>query len=333
MTENPAAKKKKTAPKSRSGKSDEALKEAVLKAALKDAAFDGFTDSVLAKAGKAECLDKVAMSRLFPDGPLSLIEFYSATLDRAMGPMQFIPETWKLYGVDANNARIIEGYLQQVWAGWLTKFDAEQGLPLNIRFLWELEEEIGSPHFAAGLKNRTAIPHPDSVVVSDTIWIAKGRPAMPYSLRGLLGADLVGFHTFAYVRHFATSLLRVLGVESDVDRVHYEGREVRLGVFPMGVDVEAFAEPGPAPRCSPIPSFPPPRGARHAGTPPPRRHPRDRRPVHREQHRDRRRRHHVPLRRIAHRRRRAALPRGGAAVQLEGRARIRAQGPDRRCRR
>jgi acetylornithine deacetylase/succinyl-diaminopimelate desuccinylase-like protein len=68
------------------------------------------------------------------------------------------------------------------------RFAVEQGLPINIRFLWELEEEIGSPHFAAGLKDRTAIPPPDSVVVSDTIWIAKGRPAVPYGLRGLLGA-------------------------------------------------------------------------------------------------------------------------------------------------
>jgi ABC-2 type transport system permease protein len=34
-------------------------------------------------------------------------------------------------GVDANNARIIEGYLQQVWAGWLAKFNEARGLPLN----------------------------------------------------------------------------------------------------------------------------------------------------------------------------------------------------------
>ncbi|HJT20313.1 MAG TPA: M20/M25/M40 family metallo-hydrolase [Nitrospira sp.] len=70
------------------------------------------------------------------------------------------------------------------------RFAVEQGLPINIRFLWELEEEIGSPHFAAGLKNRAAIPRTDSVVVSDTIWIAKGRPAMPYGLRGLIGVRM-----------------------------------------------------------------------------------------------------------------------------------------------
>jgi acetylornithine deacetylase/succinyl-diaminopimelate desuccinylase-like protein len=49
----------------------------------------------------------------------------------------------------------------------------EEGVPLNIRFLWELEEEIGSPNFAAALRNRRAIPRPDSVVVSDTIWISR----------------------------------------------------------------------------------------------------------------------------------------------------------------
>ena len=71
------------------------------------------------------------------------------------------------------------------------KYAIEQGVPINIRFLWELEEEIGSPHFRAGLKDRVAIPKPDSVIVSDTIWIAKGRPAVPYGLRGLLGARLI----------------------------------------------------------------------------------------------------------------------------------------------
>jgi acetylornithine deacetylase/succinyl-diaminopimelate desuccinylase-like protein len=70
------------------------------------------------------------------------------------------------------------------------RYAVDQELPLNIRFLWELEEEIGSPNFGAGLKNRTDIPRPDSVMVSDTIWIAKGQPAMPYGLRGLAAARL-----------------------------------------------------------------------------------------------------------------------------------------------
>jgi acetylornithine deacetylase/succinyl-diaminopimelate desuccinylase-like protein len=70
------------------------------------------------------------------------------------------------------------------------RYAVDQGLPVNIRFLWELEEEIGSPNFGAGLKNRIDIPRPDSVLVSDTIWIAKGQPAMPYGLRGLVGARL-----------------------------------------------------------------------------------------------------------------------------------------------
>jgi acetylornithine deacetylase/succinyl-diaminopimelate desuccinylase-like protein len=70
------------------------------------------------------------------------------------------------------------------------KYAVEQGVPLNIRFLWELEEENGSPSFAGVLSDRACIPRPDSVVISDTIWISKDRPAMAYGLRGLMGARL-----------------------------------------------------------------------------------------------------------------------------------------------
>jgi trehalose 6-phosphate synthase/phosphatase len=59
-------------------------------------------------------------------------------------------------------------------------------------------------------------------------------------LNGLLGADVVGFHTFAYMRHFMASLLHVDGVETDIDRVHIGSREVRVGVYPMGIDATAF---------------------------------------------------------------------------------------------
>jgi len=59
-------------------------------------------------------------------------------------------------------------------------------------------------------------------------------------LRGLLGADLVGFHTPTYLRHFAASLTQILGLTVDIDRVQLTDREVRLGVFPMGIDAATF---------------------------------------------------------------------------------------------
>jgi acetylornithine deacetylase/succinyl-diaminopimelate desuccinylase-like protein len=74
---------------------------------------------------------------------------------------------------------------------WAARYTIDKGIPLNIQFVWELEEEIGSPHFSSALTHASVIPRPDSVLVSDTIWIAKRRPAMPYGLRGLLGARLL----------------------------------------------------------------------------------------------------------------------------------------------
>ena len=67
-------------------------------------------------------------------------------------------------------------------------------------------------------------------------------PQREQILEGLLGADLVGFHTAAYVRHFSSSVLRTTGAWTDVDRIPWRGREVRLGVFPMGVDAGHWRE-------------------------------------------------------------------------------------------
>jgi acetylornithine deacetylase/succinyl-diaminopimelate desuccinylase-like protein len=63
----------------------------------------------------------------------------------------------------------------------------EAGLPLNIRFLWEFEEEIGSPNFEKIITNARQSLATDSVVVSDTVWVSRGRPANSAGLRGLLG--------------------------------------------------------------------------------------------------------------------------------------------------
>jgi len=61
----------------------------------------------------------------------------------------------------------------------------EKRLPINIQFIWELEEEIGSPNFEHFVRGNLEKLRTDSVVVSDTIWIARGKPALSYGLRGL----------------------------------------------------------------------------------------------------------------------------------------------------
>lgn len=61
------------------------------------------------------------------------------------------------------------------------------GVPVNIQFLWELEEEIGSPNFEAIITKARKELSTDSVVVSDTVWVSRDRPASSAGLRGLMG--------------------------------------------------------------------------------------------------------------------------------------------------
>jgi acetylornithine deacetylase/succinyl-diaminopimelate desuccinylase-like protein len=63
----------------------------------------------------------------------------------------------------------------------------EAGVPVNIRFLWEFEEEIGSPNFERIIAEAAGKLRTGSVVVSDTVWVSRDRPASSAGLRGLLG--------------------------------------------------------------------------------------------------------------------------------------------------
>jgi len=70
------------------------------------------------------------------------------------------------------------------------KYAMDNGIPLNIQFIWELEEEIGSPNFEQFMKAQGKSLPTDSVLVSDTIWISRDKPAMPYGLRGMVTATM-----------------------------------------------------------------------------------------------------------------------------------------------
>ena len=60
---------------------------------------------------------------------------------------------------------------------------------------------------------------------------------------GMLGADLIGFHTFGYMRHFRSTVLRLLGIESEITQIRTErGHRAALGVFPIGINARKFEE-------------------------------------------------------------------------------------------
>jgi trehalose 6-phosphate synthase/phosphatase len=59
-------------------------------------------------------------------------------------------------------------------------------------------------------------------------------------LKGLLGADIIGFHTFSYLRHFRSTLLRVLGWESEMEGMWHQDRHVNMGVYPIGHNHAGF---------------------------------------------------------------------------------------------
>ena len=64
-------------------------------------------------------------------------------------------------------------------------------------------------------------------------------------LEGVLGSDLVGFHTFGYMRHFLSAAYRIGGHEHSFGRMSIGGRAVNVDVYPMGIDYDKYADAAP----------------------------------------------------------------------------------------
>ncbi|MCU0259618.1 MAG: trehalose-6-phosphate synthase, partial [Ilumatobacteraceae bacterium] len=65
-------------------------------------------------------------------------------------------------------------------------------------------------------------------------------PSREEIVRGLLGADLVGFQRHGDARNFAAAATELLGAHGDDDAITFDGHTTTVGAFPISIDVEEF---------------------------------------------------------------------------------------------
>jgi trehalose 6-phosphate synthase/phosphatase len=78
------------------------------------------------------------------------------------------------------------------------------------------------------------IPFPSSEIF-------RALPSRQDLVRGLLGADYIGFHTYDYARHFLQSVQRLVGIQTKVNEVIYQDRPIKVAPHPLGVDFRTIA--------------------------------------------------------------------------------------------
>jgi acetylornithine deacetylase/succinyl-diaminopimelate desuccinylase-like protein len=114
-----------------------------------------------------------------------------------------------------------------------TLLNDEKSLPLNLKFVIEGEEEIGSPNLAPFLETHKDKLKSDVLVVSDSAMYAPDQPSIVYGLRGLayLQIDLQGadsdLHSGVFggaVPNPALELCRILAqLKDDKERITIPG--------------------------------------------------------------------------------------------------------------
>jgi trehalose 6-phosphate synthase/phosphatase len=161
------------------------------------------------------------------DMPADLIEkFYEGYANQALWPL-FHNFTSKLhFDADSWEAYIVANHL--FCDAVVAQFRPGDRIWIHDYHLMLLPSLLRERLPSAAIGFFLHIPFPASDIFSI---LPRGEEL----LSGLLGADLISFHTHLYLQHFRRSLRRLLGTESALDRLELSGREVRLQALPIGL--------------------------------------------------------------------------------------------------
>ena len=134
-------------------------------------------------------------------------------------------ESWNTYrSVNERFLAVVERFLDDNSKVWIHDYQ----LMLLPRMIKEKYPNVQVGFFLH-------IPFPSAEIFRLLIWREE-------ILNGMLGADLVGFHTYDYVRHFLSGTRRILGLENSFNKIAFEDRQVAVDAFPMGIDYNRFAK-------------------------------------------------------------------------------------------
>ncbi|KAI8070783.1 glycosyltransferase family 20-domain-containing protein [Gongronella butleri] len=65
-------------------------------------------------------------------------------------------------------------------------------------------------------------------------------PSRKLLLEGILQADLVGFQTYSFARHFLQTCSRILSLDSTPSGIQMDSHYVAVGIYPIGIDIAAL---------------------------------------------------------------------------------------------
>src|SRR5579871_4550366 len=190
-----------------------AVPDELLEEATRLVSGEGYEPVFLSEEEEAAFYGRICNDTLWP-----LCHYF---VDR----LRFTREAWATYvAVNERFADVIGRVAAPKAQVWVHDFH----LGLVPRMLRRRRPDLGIGWFLH-------IPFPSSEIY-------RVLPARAELLRGILGADYIGFHTGDYARHFRSACLRVLGIEPGAETIEYDDRTIGIGVHPIGIDVESFRE-------------------------------------------------------------------------------------------